>query len=661
MRFLDKIWIKISFAIVVLIFIIMSLVSYFFTIKQMNFERAELRENMGRIAKQIASIRLAETEGWYVYQDWIDNIIASDIGRDLVYIAIFDQDNNLAAFGINYNWLDLGANSYPTRAEQVKIVESLTLGQVAEESLNDFDHFSVNIRLGRELLGNVDVGFSLIDFNNKSRQQILINIYLLIFFLFLGIVASVILGRRMTKPIINLSNAMLSVSKGKYDQILYFNSHDEIGTLGKSFNYMTTRLREKNIIETFSRQLGFTYEFDKVIAVITEEIVTSSAARFGLLFTIYPHENKNTAYSVCAFPGKIFKSFTIELDNKCIQRFIKQKEPFFPEENIKENSYRILTEIRKAVGLPDLQLFIPLVSQDMLHGFLLLANKENGVQYDHDELAFLATLSQQAGMALENAYLLRELTEKVRLKRELEIARNVQKRLLPQSDPHIHGLDISGVCIPADEVGGDYFDYFKINDDLIGLVIADVAGKGTSAAFYMAEIKGMMTSLAFSELSPKKLLIQINKRLCQTLDKKVFATMIYGVLDIKRRQFKFVRAGHNALIVKRNGTIHDVEMFIPTGIALGLTNSDSFELNLREEVIILNTGDTLVLYTDGISEAMNNDLQEFSEERLVKLLEKSEDEKTSALKNNILNELHAYTAGVPQNDDVTMILAKFVL
>ncbi len=295
--------------------------------------------------------------------------------------------------------------------------------------------------------------------------------------------------------------------------------------------------------------------------------------------------------------------------------------------------------IIKGVGLPVLELFILLVSQDKLHGFLILANKENGVKYDNDEIAFLATLSHQAGMALENAYLLRELTEKERLKKELEIARNIQKRLLPQADPQIHGLDISGICIPADEVGGDYFDYFKINEDQIGLVIADVAGKGTSAAFYMAEIKVMISSPAFSELSLKKLLTHINKRLCQILDKKVFATMIYGLLDIKQRQFKFVRAGHNALIVKRNGTIHDVEMFIPAGIALGLTSSDSFELNLQEEVIILNNGDILVLYIDGISEAMNNNFKEFSEERLVEILEKAGDLKTSDFKNNILSEL----------------------
>ncbi|MBN2411063.1 SpoIIE family protein phosphatase [candidate division KSB1 bacterium] len=660
MSFLDKIWIKISLAIVVLIFIIMSLVSYFFTIRQLKFDRDELRENMGLIAKQIASIRLAETEGWYVYQDWIDNIIASDIGRDLVYIAIFDQDKNLAAFGINYNWLDLGANNYPTREEQVKIVESLTLGQVAEESIRDFDHFSVNIHIGRELLGTVDVGFSLIDFNNKSRQQILINLYLLILFLLLGIIASVILGKRMTKPIINLSQAMLAVSKGHFDLILHFNRNDEIGALGKSFNYMTSRLREKNVIENFSRQLGFTYEYGKVIQVITKQIVSSSAARFGLLFTIYPHENKNKARLARIFPESVFNHFTVELDDDSIQNFVNEKAPFYPLEKNNEYGSRILSKVREGTGQPDLELIIPLVTQEKLHGFFILTNKENGNKYDTDEFAFLSTLSHQAGMALENAYLLRELTEKERLKKELEIARNVQKRLLPQADPQIHGLDISGICIPAEEVGGDYFDYFKINENQIGLVIADVAGKGTSAAFYMAEIKGMMTSLAFSEFSPKKLLTNINKRLCQTLDKKVFATMIYGLLDVKQRQFKFVRAGHNALIVKRNGTNHNVEMFIPTGIALGLTDSDTFELNLHEEVVILNNSDTLILYTDGITEAMNKNFSEFSEVRLVELLEKTTDLKTSDLKNNILTELHDHTAGVSQNDDITMILARFV-
>ena len=139
-------------------------------------------------------------------------------------------------------------------------------------------------------------------------------------------------------------------------------------------------------------------------------------------------------------------------------------------------------------------------------------------------------------MAIENALLLNELTEQERLKRELEIARTVQNSLLPQSNPEISGLDIDGLCIPATEIGGDYFDFFPLDNHTLGIAIADVTGKGTSAAFYMAVVKGIMLSLTPIFSSPQQLLSELNRRLYGTMERKIFVTMIYGIFDIKKNK-----------------------------------------------------------------------------------------------------------------------------
>jgi len=174
----------------------------------------------------------------------------------------------------------------------------------------------------------------------------------------------------------------------------------------------------------------------------------------------------------------------------------------------------------------------------------------------------------------------------------------------------------------------------------------------------MAELKGMMTSLACTVSSPKKLLSIINRQLGQSLDKRIYATMLYGVMDLQTHSFNFVRAGHNALIIKRNGTKDNIEMYIPSGIALGLTEEANFEMHLEEKIITLNAGDTLVLYTDGVPDAMNAQFTEFTEERFIDLIRANNDSSARQLQDRILMEIDAFKAGNQQHDDITMILVR---
>ena len=277
-----------------------------------------------------------------------------------------------------------------------------------------------------------------------------------------------------------------------------------------------------------------------------------------------------------------------------------------------------------------------------------------------DQLGELAASFNSMTASIEG--LLVEKAEKERLEQELRIARTIQMSLLPQGPFHMPGLSLSGHCEPAREVGGDYYDFFPLANDRLGVLIADVAGKGTSAALYMAELKGLMLSLSRQHVSPKQLLIEANRIISKHLDARSFITMTYAVVDLCSRTMTCARAGHCPLIYVP-GPCHGTrtpQVLTPEGMVLGLQFDlgDTFDRLLEEVTLPLGQGDLFVFYTDGISEAMNPDGDCFGDQRLVDLAERYADLPSNDLQQRILNEVHAFAGDAAQHDDMTMVLVK---
>jgi sigma-B regulation protein RsbU (phosphoserine phosphatase) len=278
-----------------------------------------------------------------------------------------------------------------------------------------------------------------------------------------------------------------------------------------------------------------------------------------------------------------------------------------------------------------------------------------------DQLGELAESFNQMTASIED--LLRQAEEKKRLEEELRIAREIQMSLLPRGKAAIPGVSITTLCVPAREVGGDYFDLLPIDDDRLAVLIADVAGKGTSAALYMAELKGVVLSLVRSTPSPRQLLIAANRIISEHLDSRAFITMTYAVVDLKTRTMTYARAGHTPLVYRTSdgGAQPDVRILTPDGLVLGLRidGGELFERLLQEESIALRPGDLLLFFTDGISEAMNAESEMFGEARLAQLVAEHGDLPAGELRERMLREIDAFVAGAPQHDDMTMILLKF--
>jgi phosphoserine phosphatase RsbU/P len=266
-------------------------------------------------------------------------------------------------------------------------------------------------------------------------------------------------------------------------------------------------------------------------------------------------------------------------------------------------------------------------------------------------------------MTTEVTTLLGEMAEKGRLEQEMFAAREIQQKLLPTGPLRVTGLAVSAFCEPAREVAGDYYDFLPITDSMLGLLIADVAGKGLAAGLYMAQLKVIVQSLSRLHHEPKEFLAAVNKVVSANLDGKSFITMSYGVIDVERREMTFARAGHCPLIhvpANQPAGMRKARLLVPDGLVVGLQIDDGtmFESILQEQTISLAPGDLVVWFTDGISETMNEAFDCFGEQRLAQVVEQYAHLPFDQLRSYILAELRAFAGGADQHDDMTMILMK---
>jgi len=276
-----------------------------------------------------------------------------------------------------------------------------------------------------------------------------------------------------------------------------------------------------------------------------------------------------------------------------------------------------------------------------------------------DQLGDLADSFNQMTGSIEN--LLQTAAEKKRLEEELRIARQIQMSLLPRGPLDFPGLSITALCVPAREVGGDYYDFFPLGPRRLGVLIADVSGKGTSAALYMAELKGLVLSLSQIYQSPRQLLIEVNRIISDNLDTRSFITMTYAVIDLDACTMTFARAGHTPVVFLKDGDARGAQSLIPNGIVVGLRipgAHEKFVELLEEQRIDLGRGDVIALYTDGITEAMDVRSDLFGDARLSRLVAEHGHLDAADLRERILREIEAFVGNADQHDDMTMILMK---
>ena len=253
----------------------------------------------------------------------------------------------------------------------------------------------------------------------------------------------------------------------------------------------------------------------------------------------------------------------------------------------------------------------------------------------------------------------KHITERQRLQQELEIARQVQMSFLPKSDPKMNGLDIASRCVPALEVGGDYYDFVPFGSRKLGVAIGDVSGKGTQAAFYMTLAKGFLRALSTPSGSVSEVLKQINKLFYDNVERGAFISMVYGIFDMGKKNLRLTRAGHNPVLVWR-AKKQKLEVIQPNGLALGLEDGRKFSKTIQEVKIPFAKGDCFVFFTDGFTEAMNKNKEEYGDERFAATVQNYVTRSAKEMLEGILGDVRVFIGKAKQHDDMTIVVLKVV-
>ncbi len=308
----------------------------------------------------------------------------------------------------------------------------------------------------------------------------------------------------------------------------------------------------------------------------------------------------------------------------------------------------------------DAQVLLPLTLKNRLLGIISLGPKRSEVPYSRTDLQLLGAVASQTALALENAELTesvrREVAQRERLDRELEIAREVQQRLFPQKLPSVSGLDFAGYCRPAEGVGGDYYDFIHLPDQCLGIAVGDVSGKGIAAALTMASLQACLRGQTIKPCETLSEMIQhINGLMYEASAENRYATFFYAQYNPVTLALRYVNAGHNPPLLFRraNGDHHFIRLE-DGGTVVGLFPRFPF----CEGLIQLEKGDVIVAFTDGISEAMNRVDEEYGEDRLVEVVRQTTARSAADMITHILTAVDAFTAGAKQNDDMTLVVVR---
>lgn len=310
---------------------------------------------------------------------------------------------------------------------------------------------------------------------------------------------------------------------------------------------------------------------------------------------------------------------------------------------------------KRRIRESNIVLAVPMFKKEKLVGVLFMGPKLSEKPFSQEDIDLLTTVANQAGIAIENARLLKEELEKARLENELNVGRRIQQSLLPSESPNIPGLDIAGISIPALSVGGDYFDYIQLDDGRLLIAVGDVSGKGVSAALYMSKIQGMIQIASRLYSSPRQILIEVNKWMYQGMERQSFVTIILALVDTYKKTITICRAGHNPVIALHHGKLKLIQC---KGLGVGLVTGEKFEDNLDEQIEKLEEDNSFIFYTDGITEAMNAKQEEFGDDKLYELIQTNKHLTSKELLDKVVSDVNAFCCDVEQHDDITLVIVK---
>ncbi len=408
-----------------------------------------------------------------------------------------------------------------------------------------------------------------------------------------------------------------------------------IDKLKKANRQLDGKIHELNTLFDLSKEFNIIVDREKLIKIFTLSLI-------GQIGT--------NQYAICIKDTKELKVIASRLKNplskQILDYFCQIDSPTYL------SSMQLSKTIKSQLHENGLQILVPIHLHNKVKGIIALGNKMNNLPYSQSDMEFLYSLGNLAIMSLENSRLFEEAIEKQKMEDELLIARDIQKGLLPKKLPELEGYDVAAINISSKQVGGDYYDLIKCGDSKYIVAIGDVSGKGMPASLLMANLQAMIRALVPFGIPLAELTKRVNDLINESTGNDRFVTFFWGCIDTQKKIFTYVNAGHNPpFLLHKNGT---VERLQKGGLILGVMKD---LMPYEEETVNLRPGDILLLFTDGVSEAMNRDDVEFGEGKILSLIKSYLKESTEYILDRIVESVQNHS-GSYQSDDITLLILK---
>lgn len=430
--------------------------------------------------------------------------------------------------------------------------------------------------------------------------------------------------------------------------------NEDISFLRTILNVGATAIENSIIVEKLKKinreldskvnQLSSLFDLSKEFSGLLKTEQIAKLLTFSLIGQLFVSK-----YSIIVCENDKLNFLENNFEKELLTKIFNQYEIKKIEETIKENQFTGALSQLKNCGI---ELIVPMQIKGITKGLIILGKRKNNLDYNNSDLEFISSLASLAIISIENARLFNETLEKQKLEKDLETARNIQKNLLPQKIPTSNYFEIVAFNKSAKMVGGDYYDLLKLDDEKILFAIADVSGKGVPAALLMANIQAFLKSICKMNLTLAESTNLLNDLVAENTTNGSFITFFWGILDSKNKTLTYVNAGHNPPLLIRNNQIIKLKK---GGMILGVMQT---LVPYVSETLELLQDDLIILFTDGITEAMNINWEEFSDKRLENLALENQKLSAKDFLTKLQEEVEKFTVGAEQSDDITSLIIK---
>ena len=408
-------------------------------------------------------------------------------------------------------------------------------------------------------------------------------------------------------------------------------------------------VKELSILNEIGAAISSTIGVNKVTELIMKKCIMHIGTEQGTIWLMSKEQEVNPLKTFVRVTDATIAGLPYRLGVNLVGWMLKNQKPLLSNNLGSDERFKGID--KESAQIRSL-LAVPLTLKNKIIGIICLFNKKDNLEFTPDDQRLLSIIAIQSAQTIENARLYEEERKLLVLEEDLRTARSIQQSLLPKGNPKIPGIELVGLSMPAKEVGGDYYDFIPIDETHWGIAIADVSGKGTPAALLMSNLQACLRGQAVINQSVKDTVIKANLMLSRFMDPGKFITLFYGILNLEKKTFTYTNAGHNfPFLLDNEGKVKTLEK---GGMVLGILKDAPYE----EETVQLEPASLLLLFTDGITEAVNAEEEMFEEERLLAILKNNSSLSAQQLSDKIVGNVLEFCGTAPQADDITLVLMK---